>query len=147
MSRLCVDNRLGGRKRYYLSDGSPLMQVPDEIRKCVAFIGYRNADGNERFAGTGFFTAVETVASPKMHFQYFVTARHVIESIRRLSSDGKCIVRVNHKTDGAATADCELSPWVYHPTDPTVDVAITPLAFSPKEVDFFELFDGSLRHF
>ena len=44
-----IDERLGGEVRYLLTKFPVLlMAIPDEVRKCVIFVGYRMADGSGR---------------------------------------------------------------------------------------------------
>lgn len=55
MQGLCWDTRIGDPPRWALCDDSELMQVSDELRKCVCFIKVR---GNGWSAhGTAFFVA------------------------------------------------------------------------------------------
>ena len=65
------------------------MIVPDEIRKCVVFIGYSKADGSRVMAGTGFMVARPLHedapiggGSTHLSFAYLLTAKHVIDSVR-----------------------------------------------------------------
>lgn len=57
------------------------MQVPNEIRKCVAFVAIGMANGEMRLVGTVFFLGREIQGTDRF-FHYFVTAKHVIEGIR-----------------------------------------------------------------
>jgi hypothetical protein len=111
------------------------MQVPDEIQKCVAFFGYRR-EGVEHIRATGFFLTVRSDGSLPIFTRYFVTAKHVIDRAKDRSDDGKLIVRVNHKTEGAVQAEYDFSLWRFHPTDTTVDVAVGPVALNPDEIDY-----------
>lgn len=74
------------------------MIVPDQIRKCVPFIGYRKQDGIPHLAGTAFFVArllrenANTISgSVHTSFGYLLTAKHVLDGLRiaRLRSGGK----------------------------------------------------------
>jgi hypothetical protein len=59
MLTLTTDYRIGGAPRRCLVDlGRALMNVPDAIRKCVAFLQLQSGTGRH-FAGTVFFDLVE----------------------------------------------------------------------------------------
>ena len=62
------------------------MQISDETRKCVAFVGYRASSGLQ-LGGTAFFVGYPVTESGNA--LYIVTARHVIEEVKKRSSDGK----------------------------------------------------------
>jgi len=109
--------------------------IPDEIRKCVAFLMYRDAT-RFRFGGTCFFVATPRSADPKKpNFMYIVTAAHVIKAMRKKSTDGKAYVRLNFPDPKVKVSPTPLAEWLTHPTDPTVDIAILPKA-PPKGADF-----------
>jgi hypothetical protein len=99
-----------------------LMLVPDEVRKCVVFIGLQKADLSFHMAGSGFLLTrgAEGGGGPG----YLVTARHVIDGIRNLGLT-KVFVRINRTNWTAVWLESELSNWFVHPTDTSVDVAIT----------------------
>ena len=74
------------------------MQIPDEIRKCVAFAACERQSGKQ-IAGTVFFIGLEI--APDRFATYAVTARHVIEDIKTLAIDPKVMyLRVNLRTSG-----------------------------------------------
>jgi hypothetical protein len=60
------------------------MRVPDEIKKCVVFLGYQLANGEFKFAGTALFLGNEVNGRQA---SYLVTARHVIDNIHKLGLD------------------------------------------------------------
>jgi hypothetical protein len=62
---------------------------------------------------------------------YAVTAKHVIEGIRNKGADS-VLLRVNLKGSGAAWVKTDLSAWNYHPTDPSVDVAISRFSITDQ---------------
>lgn len=121
------DRRLGGVPRYYF--GYPddwNMWIPDEVRKCVAFIGVEEVESEKTYyspKGTGFFVSFADEGNKNLHHIYLITAKHVIEGI----GDRRINVRVNYK-DGKAKNIIlpKETRWFYHPTDSNVDVAITP---------------------
>lgn len=120
------DCRIGGAERYVFTEDDPsfLMQVPDDIRKCVGFIGYTK-DGQRRLAGTAFFVSYEigTVEQGQPAFVYLITAKHVIDKIRDKAAD-RVEVRLNFKDGKAKWIDTNIGEWVFHPDDDTVDVAV-----------------------
>ena len=125
MSRLCIDNRIGGRTRYYFGDGKPLMLIPDEVKKCVLFIGIGHPDDNIHFGATAFLVMVP---NEYVNFCYLVTAKHSIQSIRNTiekEPGKKMYLRANLASGSAAIVEMEPSRWSFHPDD-TVDVAIMP---------------------
>jgi hypothetical protein len=115
-----LDNRLGGVPRQVLVHSEEeLMQVPDEIRKCVMFICYESKDGL-RNAGTAFLISVPI--TDERIAVYIVTAKHVIEGVRKFSIDQNVRLRYNtKKTKGVAYITSKFSQWILHPSD---DVAI-----------------------
>lgn len=129
---ITIDSRLGGMPRYLLGDEWHLMRVPDEIRKCACFVGYRAADGKERVAGTAFFLA-RAVEDREEAWGYVVTARHVIEAIRDLGLD-RVLLRINTKS-AAQWGETALSSWVFHPSDESVDVAARRFEWQPDAFD------------
>lgn len=102
------------------------MIVPDWVRKCVVFIGYKMADGEMRFAGSGFFLGRPPAGYVSGHAMAsglrLITARHVIEGIRKKGLT-ETFIRVNTKSGGAVWSKCE-GEWRFHPTDSSVDTAI-----------------------
>jgi len=132
------DNRLGGVPRYYLTaEDVNLMQVPDEIRKSVGFICFRESGDSDslKLAGTAFFVVVND-QEVNCSFGYIVTAKHVIVGIQRSSADGKVFIRVN-KTDGSfGMVQSRISDWNFHPEDPSVDVAVLAALLPQDTFDY-----------
>lgn len=100
------------------------MQVPDEVRKCVVFLAYRKDSGDIRPGGTAFFVQVPTVVSQGLACDYLVTARHVIEEIRKRSIDGNLLIRANGRDGKATLWTSSLADWEFH-EDERVDVAVS----------------------
>jgi hypothetical protein len=114
--QLVRDQRVGGLVRYrLLEDVGELMRVPDEIRKCVAFLWYKNARGEGRLAGTAFFVSVGAESEPGINFIYLVTAKHVIAAARANSSEGTIYLRVNLIEGGSTSVRSALDTWRDHP--------------------------------
>lgn len=127
---LQIDYRTGGNLRYYLGEEGRLLLVPDEIRKCVAFILYQAADG-PKLAGTVFFVGIFP-SDLEGGFAFAVTAKHVIEEVRRRSVDGKAYLRVNTRNGPAIPIATDIESWRFHPSDKSVDVAALPISPSPS---------------
>src|SRR5579863_5217902 len=78
-SRL-VDERFADGPRYYLTEPKDIdMRVPDQIRKCVLFVGLPEMPEPE-YRGTGFIVTVP--GSQSNTFAFMVTARHVAERLQ-----------------------------------------------------------------
>src|SRR3954468_17472941 len=116
------DNRLGNNPRLiFHPKDQPLMQIPDQILKCVAFISCRKHDGiHER--GTGFFMS-QILPDTDRYVDYAVTAKHIVKGIERDGIDGMTHLRVNSRVRGAVYIELPVSAWHFHPNRVDVDVA------------------------
>jgi len=112
------------------------MQVPEEARKCVAFVGFRNHDGLYEVGGTAFFVS-RSVHELKSSFTYVITAKHVIDKIRDRLADRVCL-RLIFKDGNARWIETDISEWHFHPDDSEVDVALLRWGF-PFESDHLYL--------
>jgi hypothetical protein len=106
------------------------MRVPDEVRKAVGFIGYEDKRNNEFVPiGSFFFLGHDPTdggtVSPKV---YAVTARHVIENLKAKGCEDATL-RLNPKDPKASliTSAISLAKWFLHPSDESIDVAITEM--------------------
>jgi hypothetical protein len=118
---LQTDTRIGGIRRLYVANPKKaLMNVPNEVRKCVVFLAYDSPADGEVLAGTGFFLGVQDSGCL---FPYLVTAAHVIEGIKE-KGFSEIYVRVNMKAGGVERVRTEAEQWLSHPLDPAVDVAV-----------------------
>lgn len=85
------------------------MRIPDEIRKCVVFIGYKDQINGEFVAtGTGFFIG-RSLTSDQLA-AYLVTAEHNIQKIREQGAL-EVLVRVNLRTGATATWSIAHRDW------------------------------------
>jgi hypothetical protein len=133
-----LDTRLGNTPRWFLEPPKDwAMRVPEQIRSNVVFLGEIEPRGDERstrFAGTGFFALVPSVASPDRGYLYLVTAKHVVDQLSR----GDWVMRAN--TNDGRSMDVQRSSghqWWFHPEEPDdTDVAVTPLGLDGNEFDF-----------
>jgi hypothetical protein len=88
------------------------MRIPDDIRKCVVFVGYQMADESFRIAGTGFLVSRDIGNGNR--FAYLVTAGHVVNGIKALGID-KVHIRINLIGGDATWIDTDIGLWVGHP--------------------------------
>ena len=138
------DNRLT-EVRYYLRPRgwSGPVRVPEEVRKCVGFVGYRSGAG-ERFVGTWFAIALEL--EPGVLMSYAVTAKHVLVRMHD-SVLGPPLLRVNLKAGNAAWIETRFDDWVYSTDEDVALIALsrhedwdlmslaTDLALTPATID------------
>jgi hypothetical protein len=107
------------------------MRVPDEVLKCVAFIGPAVRREGEIFGdldATGFFVSVRSKHFPELRYPYFVTAKHVVDGLKGETP----YILVNSKTAEKPIYLKNWRPyWFFHPTDPKADVAILQIAEQP----------------
>lgn len=100
------------------------MQVPDEVKKCVVFIGCRTKEAIS-WGGTGFFIGIPTKELKDKQFTYLITAKHCIDGIKESSIDQKVLIRMNLKSGSTQIIEFSVDDWKFHPTEQnTVDVAI-----------------------
>jgi hypothetical protein len=115
------------------------MRVPDEVRKCIVFVGLPVAvlpNGGERisFIGTAFFVVVQSTV--RGGYGYLVTAKHVAEKL----TNTRFYIRINRQDGQADTLEGKGIKWVTHPTDESVDVAVLPWTPSREEFDYKAVF-------
>lgn len=132
MLRLYIDERLGNNPRYYVAkEPDNLMLVPDEIRKCAAFVAYKRDDTYVKL-GTAFFVSIPD--GDDMVFGYIVTAKHIIAKIIQKNLSEVCL-RVNTH-DGYVWLETDVNDWQPHPDDYRVDASVLPLYLSPRIFDY-----------
>ncbi len=146
-----IDYRIGGKPRYYVGEESEqLMQVPDEIKKCVVFVGYKTQQKIE-WRGSAFCVSCpltyQVNSSIKRHVDgsdtsyshYLVTAKHCIDAIKAQSIDGKVWIRINLRNGSVKPIETNVDDWKFHPTEEdSVDAAV--LGWNPEnEYDFVSI--------
>jgi hypothetical protein len=137
-----VDYRLGGVARYSLTPRKDIdMRVPEEVLKCVVFIG-REYGVSVKYIGTGFLVLlVETEGIHTFRFPYLVTANHVADAI-----DGAPFkIRVNNKSGEAVEVAANESgdvKWYRHPNGKEVDVAVCRWEMPAKLFDTLAVESG-----
>jgi hypothetical protein len=99
------------------------MRIPDDVRNTVAFVAIRMADESVRFVGTAFVIARAPLPGMSQTFAFTVTARHVIDGVRSKGLD-RVHLRVNWTDGGSRWWETPIDSWHFHPTDPSVDVAV-----------------------
>ena len=97
------------------------MRVPDEIRKCVVFLGYQMADGTRKVVGTALYLECEL---PACRSSCLITARHVVNGIRKLGLTDVHI-RLNQANGEAKWYSSKIEQWFF-PSDPSLDAAVLP---------------------
>jgi hypothetical protein len=90
------------------------------------------ADGEARLVGTAFFLGREIEGTGRS-FSYAVTAKHVIDGIRK-KGIAKALIRVNLTGDESGWLETNVDDWLYHPTVENVDVAVLRTGF-PERFD------------
>jgi hypothetical protein len=110
------------------------MRVPETVRKCVFFIGFRDLDGSILYGGTAFIVTVPG-SSDSSSFGYVVTAKHVVEA----AEDKPFVLRANLRKGDSVVLEATAQHWAVH-DDPTVDVAVAPLVFNdPLDLDILAI--------
>lgn len=121
------------------------MFIPNKFRKCVAFIGYRMADGTYRVAGTGFFVGLSVPGTQLIDPVYLVTAKHLIKAIADLGLT-HVSVRANRESGDSVWNETECTAWFLHP-DTACDVAILrvgiPAGFDHYAISYEWFFSDS----
>jgi hypothetical protein len=119
--------------------GSP-MQIPDEIRKCVAFVCYKTTKDTKEmnWAGTAFFVGVP-LQGTQLDTVYIVTAKHIIEGIKAKSIDQTAYLRMNSKTGPSRLVATPIDKWIFHPQESNADVAVLNWAPSQEKYDYLSL--------
>jgi hypothetical protein len=96
------------------------LNIPDEIRKCVVFLGYKR-QGQFRAAATGFAVAQEEQG---MRLGFLVTAQHVVGGLVAKGDD--IWIRTNLKSGLCEEQLVPANVWHFHPNSPRgSDVAAT----------------------
>ncbi len=118
------------------------MLIDNNVRKCVVFLFYKK-EGGYKLAGTGFFYGTPFTDGSDRNFVNVVTAKHVIQGIQSKSEDQKVYFRIND-SDGLKWSAMETSKWLFHPSDESVDVAVTLFEYWTPQIDHLMLNDSSV---
>lgn len=106
------------------------MIVPENVRKSVAFIGLKMADGEFQLKGTAFWVGQKIDSTGRANSIFAVTAKHVIDGIRRTGVEHVWF-RINKSDEGTGLYSSNINDWYFHPTDNTVDVAVLKAGLLP----------------
>ena len=89
----------------------------------MAFVALRMHDGTVRFVGSAFWLGRDIPGQARTTRTYLVTARHVIDDIRKTGLD-QVWLRLNHTDGSSRWAPTNISQWYVHPSDASLDVTI-----------------------
>jgi hypothetical protein len=132
-----ADRRLANTVIWHLNPPPNFnMKLPDEIRKCVVYLGNAEQKGSLYqiiYRGTGFFVGVNSKRRPDSLFLFLVTAKHVADKLEYRNF----YVRANTVEGKSESLKCDVDRnWCIHPTDKAADVAVLPIGLSPQKFDF-----------
>jgi hypothetical protein len=112
-----------------------VMRVPEDLRRTVAFLGFprkKKGSAGIECIGTAFFIVYKGDA-------YVVTVKHVAQSI----GDAPFLLRLNRVDGGSDNVNVDLDmgdgpqiTWYGHPTDETVDLAVSAFPYDLQEMGF-----------
>jgi hypothetical protein len=130
-----VDYRLGGIARYFFPPREDIdMRVPDEILKCVVFLGVDHG-AETKYVGTAFFVQMEEKENEgTFRFTYLITANHVAEALEGVPFK----IRVNTKAGDFKEIQANESgnlKWYQHRLGKIVDVAACSWEFPSRDLD------------
>jgi hypothetical protein len=135
-----ADRRLANTVTWHLNPPPNFnMRIPDEVRKCVVYLGTEVADGaggkKIRYGGTGFFVSKPSKIADAS-FSFLVTAKHVADKLM-----GQTIyIRVNTQDGKSMNLKVANEPdWWFHPTDKAADVAMIPINLDQRTFDYLVL--------
>ncbi len=112
------------------------MQIPDEIRKSVVFLGYSekvkgdDSIGKPILKGTGFFVGVENDDNGKL--LYLVTAHHIIAKIKEQELSDRIVIRINKKEGGFDHVPVPIGDFIPHPSYKDIAVLLLTPKLLPK---------------
>lgn len=119
------------------------MEVAERARKCVVFIGTKDArSGAFTPLGTGFLAVKRC---QEIQFQHVITARHVVEMV----AGDEVAIRVNIADGGSEVITAPKTAWYFAKGQSYIDVAMCPLMLTQHYFDIVhidldgDLYDGS----
>jgi len=135
-----LEERVAGHERYtWLPEGMTLPVVPDELLKCVVFLGFKDEHGDDRFMGTAFWVARPRSEEFPNRFRatYLVSAAHVIEDIKKRVGENSFVqFRVNLKAGGQKWEKAPVCCWRSH-SDLGADLAVFKIDLNVDLWDHF----------
>ncbi len=136
------DTRLGGVVRYYLSPPKDWnMFIPDEVLKCVVFIGIEQTDEKNvkscHFGGTGFLVSIPSDVNKNLGFIYLVTAHHNIAKVKKYGLDNLRISINTHDGGKDIVSLGGSADWFEHPDHDNnpADVVVIPFSLDRERHD------------
>ena len=102
------------------SKGFKNLRVSNELLKSVGFVS--TGENMHDYRGTAFVVGIPFDESSGL--LHLVTAKHVALAIPR----GDACIAVNAKDGQPRWIKQNDTPWFFHPSDPSIDVAVLPLA-------------------
>lgn len=127
-----------GPPRVSSGTGPVDMLLVPSFRYCTVFLFGMDSHGTMQPRGTAFVVSTAVPGSIDKRRIYLVTARHVIERIRRVTPDHQVHVRVNGKPGKEAFwGSIALDDWYFHPddrADVTGDEWLSPATWKRHDV-------------
>lgn len=108
------------------------MRINDKIKKTVAFLQYKLADGTYKYAGTCFFIQ-RNGKKENSQIPYVVTAKHVIEGVKKTGL-ASIFIKLNLTSGQTIAFETLIEDWLLH-EDVNTDVAVFLLPYNPDLVD------------
>ncbi len=135
MMGIWPDVRIGDFPRLVYGDDEALMQVPDELLKCVCFLTAHRG-GKRAGLASGFFVS-EPLGADDWHAIYAVTARHCIRPVDERGEPEEpydsISIRLNTHEGGSVEIETDPKAWNVHGV---ADAAILPIAPDERIHDF-----------
>jgi hypothetical protein len=104
------------------------MNVPEDVIKCVVFVGFQTKDGDRHLAGSAFFVGKQSTDG---HDVFLITARNVVDRIRKRGLSD-VFIRANTTAGQSAWFKTRCKDWFFHPTDLSINVAVLRAEFPPE---------------
>lgn len=106
----------------------------NQILKCVGFIASKTVDGTFQLRGSVFFIGTADVPGEEnlVGDLHWVTAKHVIEGIRRLGCES-VFVRLNVMDGETRWVETKTSDWYSSKNNPASDIAILSHGFDETD--------------
>jgi hypothetical protein len=107
------------------------MRVPDELRKCILFVGIKDKDGNFLPRASAFFAKI---IEHQHEWVFVITAQHVVSGL--LLANHEIWIRNNKKGGGTTESKIPADKWIYGVTSPDrldTDVAACSVQITPDE--------------
>jgi hypothetical protein len=96
------------------------MRIPDQLLKCIGFV----SRDEERFDYRGSAFIVSVPFDDHSACLHLVTAKHVALALQ----NGEAVIAMNGKDGFPLFMKNGGEGWFFHPDDPSVDVAVLPMA-------------------